>query len=782
MDELLRFLADLNQEVRTLADTESEEAGASLEEKATEYLTGLLADAGETENARVCTSIKYNKARQMQHKINGYALSEDLEELALFITFYQENNEFRSFARAEVQTAANQSERFLKNIFNGYRDEIDESEPIYELAHILFEHAKQVARVRIFILTNARLTSDAAIPNRQLGDAVIQYQLWDLDRFYRLWTSNNRREPIEINFEQTYGKPLPCLPMPVENDDYKTCLAIVPGTLLAALYADHGARLLEQNVRSFLDFNKINQGIRHTIQKTPHRFLAYNNGIAATAEVADIRELPGGGWGIYQLRDLQIVNGGQTTAAIFRTQRQYKDADINAVFVQMKLTVLRRPEEMEEIIPLISQFANTQNLIQSADLSANNAFNRQLEKISRACWAPATQGSTAQTRWFFERARGQYKVALSREPSPARQKAFKYQNPREQLFTKEIVAKMEHIWAGLPWMVARGAQKNYAEFLKKKLERKKITEKEMLPNSVFFEDLIAKLILFQAADKEYGRGATKVGDYKFLTVPYTLAWLNYLTEGRLDLFKIWKQQTISDALRDAIRRTLPVVDNFLQRNAGSKLVSERAKQEDCWKDLLNFTLPGDQRQQLLAKLRPDFADLQQQRNRQSQDDDEIAAEQRRQQEESVRGLGVEAWDAIEEWGRQTGEISQHKRDRCNSIARGISRNRSLSDAEVETGRLVVDLVLEKNPQLLEDLYARLPEPAPAPAKTGPRAISLGDVQHLLEWERRNKKFRNTDAEFLIKLARQELRLYDATKGKVRYMQGEAMRHGYILPA
>ncbi len=782
--ELLRFLSDLNQEVRTLADIESEEEGASLEEKATEYLTGLLADAGETENARVCTSIKHNKARQIQHKINGYALSENLEELALFITFFQEGIELRSFPKDEVTKAANQSERFLKNIFNGYRDEIDESEPIFELAQILLDHAKELVRVRIFILTNARLTSDTVIPNRTLGKAIVQYQLWDLDRFYRLWTSNNRREPIEIDFVQLYSQPLSCLPMPVNNDDYQTCLAIVPGTLLAALYAEHGARLLEQNVRSFLDFTGgVNQAIRKTIRTTPHRFLAYNNGITATAEVADIRELPGGGWGIYKLSDLQIVNGGQTTAAIFRTQRQDKDAEIESVFVQMKLTVLRRPEEMEEMVPLISMYANSQNGIHPADLSANNTFNRQLEKISRSCWAPAVAPSPAQTRWFFERARGQYKVALNREASPARQKAFKYQNPREQLFTKESVAKMEHMWNGLPWMVARGAQKNYSEFLKKKLEKKKETDKEFIPNTVFFEDLVAKLILFQAADKEYGRGASKTGDYKFLTVPYTLAWLNHVTGGRIDLFKIWKQQAISDALRDTIQRLLPVIDKFLLQNAGTKLVSERAKQEDCWGDLLAMPFPNDKRQALLDRLSDDLADAHQQRKRLSQDENEMAAEERRQEEESLRGLGAEAWEAMEMWGRQTGELSPHRRDRCNSIARSITKNRRFTDSEIETGRGVVDLILEKHPQLLEEVYARssaLVTAAPIKAAGTVYPVTPELVSALFQWEQKHRALPLRDVEFVRTAMREPAPVGAYKASRLRLIVEKAARQGFVM--
>jgi hypothetical protein len=772
-DEQLRFLTDLNQEIRAL--TEAEEGGALLEEKATEYLIGMLADAGETEDARVCTSIKANRANQIQHKINGYALSEDFETVDLFITFFQEGQEVRSFAKSEVTTAANQSERFLKDVFNGYQDKLDESAPVYDLAQVLFENAAKVVRARIFILTNARLSSDTALPDRRLRDTLhVQYHVWDLERFFRLWTSRNRREPIEIDFEKGYGKPLACLPMPVSNNDYQTCLAILPGTMLAEIYERYGARLLEQNVRSFLDFTGgVNKGIRNTIRTAPHRFLAYNNGIAATAEEVDMRELPGGGWAIYTVRDLQIVNGGQTTAAIFRTQRQDK-ADIAGVFVQMKLTVLRRPEEMDEIIPLISQYANSQNGIQAADLSANNAFNRQLEKISRTCWAPAAKDSSMQTRWFFERARGQYKVAYNRELSASRRSAFEKQNPRRQLFSKEMVAKYEHMWSGHPHLVAKGAQKNYAEFLKEKLK------KDFLPNNVFFEDLIAKAILFRAADLEYGRGVTKIGDFKFLTVPYTLAWLNHLTGGRIDLLRIWKQQEVSDNLRSAIRSLLHIVDRFLLDNAGGKLVSERAKQEDYWKLLVTKGLPENSLRKLMAELGDDFADPQQQKKRYSRSNDELAAEERRQEEESLRGLGARAWEIIEQWGRQTELLTPHKRGKCTDIALSINKNRPLTDSELENGRAIIDLMLDRNPQLLDELYAE--QPASAVTSAAPRRIiTVDDAEHLLAWEKKNKKLRAADADFLVKVRKGELRFSEAVKGKVFYLQNSVIRHGYEVP-
>ena len=71
--------------------------------------------------------------------------------------------------------------------------------------------------------------------------------------------------------------------MPSENPEYKCYLAILKGDVLANLYQEFGTRLLESNVRSFLQqTGKVNKGIRDTIRAQPGRFLPYNNGLAAT--------------------------------------------------------------------------------------------------------------------------------------------------------------------------------------------------------------------------------------------------------------------------------------------------------------------------------------------------------------------------------------------------------------------------------------------------------------------------------------------------------------------
>jgi AIPR protein len=70
---------------------------------------------------------------------------------------------------------------------------------------------------------------------------------------------------------------------------------------------------------------------------------------------------------------------------------------------------------------------------------------RRLSKFSRRLWAPAQQGAQRETKWFYERARGQYADAQAKQ-SPADQRRFKAENPKPQMFAKTDLAKFENVW------------------------------------------------------------------------------------------------------------------------------------------------------------------------------------------------------------------------------------------------------------------------------------------------------------------------------------------------
>ena len=133
-------------------------------------------------------------------------------------------------------------------------------------------------------------------------------------------------------------------------------------------------------------------------------FFAYNNGITATAEEITIKDTKNGR-AITSLKNLQIVNGGQTTASCFYAREKEK-AILTKAFVQVKLSVVKDEKLVEDIVPNISKYANTQNKVNKADFFANHEFHRRIEQFSMETIVPAAEGELPGTKWYYESKRG----------------------------------------------------------------------------------------------------------------------------------------------------------------------------------------------------------------------------------------------------------------------------------------------------------------------------------------------------------------------------------------
>jgi hypothetical protein len=103
------------------------------------------------------------------------------------------------------------------------------------------------------------------------------------------------------------------------------------------------------------------------------------------------------------------VNGGQTTASIFAASRSGK-VDLARVFVQVKLSIIP-PDQAEKVVPKISEYANSQNRVNAADFFSNHPFHLRIKNFSERLFAPSSDGMFRQSKWFYERARGQYQDA-----------------------------------------------------------------------------------------------------------------------------------------------------------------------------------------------------------------------------------------------------------------------------------------------------------------------------------------------------------------------------------
>lgn len=566
-----QFVSNFQEDVRLKARDSNSESFA--EEQFTEEILEYLADAGEIDDLHLCSY----QTRGI--KVNGYDFSNNDEYLDLFVTLFNGERSPVKVSKSEILNYFKRLRAFFDRSVRQKYTTMEESSPAFDLADRIFQLRESLITVRLFVLTDGIVNIDA-IEDEKDGQYRISHHVWDMQRLFRLYSSGNRPEPIEVNFSNDFGYTIPCLPMPEENLKYTTYLAIISGKILADLYGKYGPRLLERNVRAFLQMRgNVNKSIRNTIRNEPDMFLAYNNGISATAESVEIDELPNRIPAIKKIRDFQIVNGGQTTASIYHTYVKDK-RDVSSVYVQVKLTVLKNDGDFDQIVPKISEYANSQNKINAADFTSNDPFHVQIQKFSRSIWAPANRGSQQETQWYYERVRGQYQNDKEREKSPKLRRLFGDRNPTSQRFTKTDMAKFENSWNQLPYIVSLGAEKNYREFILRYREKG-----EFKPDTEYFHLLIAKAILFRQMDTIV---KSQVGGYKANIVTYTMALLSKLTEKRIDLEKIWREQKISLATEEAIIYLSQIVRNHITSSEGGKNITEWCKKEDCWNSLLKL--------------------------------------------------------------------------------------------------------------------------------------------------------------------------------------------------
>ncbi len=663
--DLNQFAEEIRQEVLSHCDTE--DSAHFREDKFTETLIGFLVEANEVEDGEVC----YFRARGA--KLSGFNFSNDGECLDLFVSCYHGTVPPEPVSQTEVKEHFQWLRGFMAKALDGLHKGIEEASPVFDVARQIYERRDSFSKARFFLLT------DGVVRNAKIADASehgieINHYFWDIEKLHRFVSSGRKREVIEIDFAE-FGGAVPCIGVTNPTDEYRTFLAFFPGALLAKLYAEYGPRLLEKNVRSFLQVRgKINKGIRDTILNEPHRFLAYNNGISATAEQIDLSDRPTGSTLLKAARDFQIVNGGQTTASIYHAFKK-DNADLTSLIVQVKLTVLTSPEAVELFVPRISQYANSQNKVNAADFSANDPYHRQLEELSRTIWAPAASGTERQTHWYYERARGQYLDDKSRQGTPARMRAFETLNPVPQKFTKTDLAKYENTWSQLPHLVSRGAEKNFHEFtllLKEKWQPK--------VDAAYFERLVAKAILFKKAEKIVS--CQTFGGYRANIVTYSLAWLSHHTAQRINLERIWKGQDVSDTLRDAITIVSKHAHGHITHPPGGKNITEWCKKEDCWNALraVRITLPGALQRELAA------TSLSHERGSTSIKSD-------RPQTEEIADLmkvPAETWFKISHWAKETDNLTPWQRGIAFSLGKLASRQSSPSLKQAQQGLKILE--------------------------------------------------------------------------------------------
>lgn len=592
MDELETYRAELHAQVRVRAS-----ADANFTHSAFAELCGqLLEDAEELSDFEPCY-FRGKGSKNRNIAIDGFAFDDADRSLRLMIARHSGSGPAETLTRTDAKAVFGALTAFIEDAVGGVVERLtEESSPEHGLARDMRQRAEGVSRYRCFLVTDDLLSERVKDwPEGSIGGVPVEFHIWDSGRFLRAHQSRSGRDDLVIDFSQFVEGGLPCLPAGVAADSYEGYLCVVPARALADIYDEHGSRLLEGNVRAFLSTTvAVNKGIQQTLEKEPRMFFAYNNGIAATASRIVMRRHHDGAR-ISEAEDFQIVNGGQTTASLAHARRKFGN-QLDGIYVQMKLSVLSA-ENAGTVVPLISRYSNSQNKVSDADFFSNHDYHRSMEKISRRLRAPPVSGSQVETFWFYERARGQYTVELSRLGARERGR-FELEVPRDQIIKKTDLAKVENSWRMLPHDVSKGAQKNFVRFAEF------ITKSWDLDSTRFhdeyFRDAVAKVIIFRTLEKAVPRLPWYDGGYRAQIVTYAVAKLVESVEGseggrtgrRVNLEQVWRRQAVSDPMLAQLTAAAEAAFRVLTSpEAGIQNVTEWAKKELAWKRLLEVRMP-----------------------------------------------------------------------------------------------------------------------------------------------------------------------------------------------
>ena len=517
-------------------------------------------------------------------RLSGYALSEEQDQLDLFVSLYEGVDAPTPVPDSDTKIAVEQCLRFLTLCAEGkMAPKLEPSSDVRSLAETLQAIYDELEQVRVFVLTD-QVAKSKSFKTRDIGGKAVRLEVMDIERLHRHWSEGKPRDELVVDFGEVSGAPLPCVYVPGDNDDYDYALTAIPGEALRLLYEKFGARLLEANVRSFLSVKGkgVNAGIQGTLRAAPGRFMAYNNGIVIVADEMRFGKLGDGSTGIAWLKGLQIVNGGQTTASIYFAKKKFPDTDLSKVRVPAKIILMKAqdPVAEEALVSDISRFANSQSAVRQSDLSANKPFHVEVEKLSLSVYCPDGVG-----RWFYERAAGSYNTMLAREgTTPARLKALKEAIPPARRITKTDLAKYVTAWDKRPDIVSLGSQKNFDRFMAS-ISGTDGAEAP-LPTVAAYKAMIAKAKIFRDTQK---LARPMFQAFQANVAAYAVSVLADKLGDRIDLERVWAKQAASPELMAQIGTWAREVNEVLHHTANGRMVSEWAKKPECRDAVLGAT-------------------------------------------------------------------------------------------------------------------------------------------------------------------------------------------------
>jgi len=572
-------------------------------------LDNVLSDLLETKliDSEDINNCFYNSSLDgLSLKVDAYCINETGERLQLFLinenatSQVVKEEDLIISTQAEYDDIFNKTNNFLKKSIKRHLT-LQDSDPAYFILEQLksSDFIDQIDVIEIFLISptltvtkkNDKITGSKKIDfrdkemktsfqkgnKREEKSILLTYTLIDLNFLYNVSLSRGNEYALEINIEEVFGSEIEVLKA-TETQDFESYLCVLPASGIASLYKRYSTRLLEKNVRSFLQFRGVNGGMRKTILETPEKFIAYNNGLTITATDRNLVENNGKLY-LKSLTDFQIVNGGQTTASIFFSNKD--KIDISKINLMAKINIAKNlnDKDLNTLISNISLYSNSQSKVSRVDLRSRDPKIDRIKKLSDTVLTPSGR------KWFFEKSKGEF-ATRKRLTGDKIEKDY----PRKVRLSKTDIGKYHTAWGDQPWLVKKGGEKVFRTFMEN-LNGEGTRTNELEIDRSFYENLIAKTILFRGMEDIHGTRNNAIGQLRAAVVPYSISVLYNMFGGsekrdaKFDLIKLWKSQGIDEKLKIFLKSLMKEMYSLIEKYKSSTDISENTKKKELWESI-----------------------------------------------------------------------------------------------------------------------------------------------------------------------------------------------------
>ena len=254
------YYDDLMQQVIS----ESQSRGLVRQQAFFEIVNEYLIETGD-----MTPNYEYAYYKKVGIEVNGYGYDDNRQILFLNVSEFFDGNELETLTKSSIEAKFKRLKGFLLFVLSDKYQDIAKNE-VYDMAYDIsnYINADMVSKIRFILTTNGKATKNLRnIENQAINGFNVEFSVVDTGYLYQNFLLESSSGDISIDSN------IPCLEVSSTDDEYSSYLGVVTGSQLVEMYENHGQKLFEQNVRTFLQFRgNVNKGLKETIRNTPDRF------------------------------------------------------------------------------------------------------------------------------------------------------------------------------------------------------------------------------------------------------------------------------------------------------------------------------------------------------------------------------------------------------------------------------------------------------------------------------------------------------------------------------